>query len=128
MPTYTAKCDDCGTVRDYVSKVDQRDNTPACCGQAMTRQLTAPMVQVPGGSDFPNYTCPMTGEVVQSMRRRQYLMDQQNVVDSRDLYDSWKAKIKRDKQEKADLKAHMDSIPQAVKDAVAATAPAPPGA
>jgi hypothetical protein len=127
LPTYTAKCDECGQVADYVRRVADRESTPECCGRPMWRTLTAPMIQGSSCEDV-SYKCPMTGEVVKSLRRRQYLMEANNVVDSRDLYDSWKKKIASDKQEKADLAAFNASIPEAVKKAAMDTAPAAPAA
>ena len=67
---------------------------PLCCGAPMTKRITAPMVSV---AAFDNYRCPMTGEVVQSFRRRKYLMEQNNVVDARDFEGHWKrTQAKRD--------------------------------
>lgn len=122
MPIYTYHCPSCGRDADQFARVADRDaNAPACCGAAMARKLSAPMVQVPGGD--VSYKCPMTGEVVKSMRRRQYLMEQQGVVDARDFKESWaKADAKR-KAERAEAKAAYDAIPDKVKQAAQATGP-----
>jgi hypothetical protein len=85
--------------------------------------ITPTMIQVPGGTDFA-YQCPMTGENVQSMRRRKYLMEKNGVVDARDYYSQWKRQAEKRKSEDAEAKQHYDSLPDAVKKAAAVTAPA----
>lgn len=122
MPLYSYRC--CDRSQDAFNSVDARDTgAPACgeCGQPMARQLSAPMVQVPGGD--VSYKCSMTGEVVKSMRRRRYLMEKEGVVDARDFKDQWARTDAARKAEKAEAKAYYDSLPQAVKDAAKATAP-----
>lgn len=114
MPLYSYRC--CGRSRDAFARVDDRDHGPACegCGEPMVRQLTAPMVQVPGGVDM-RYRCPMTDEVVVSGKRRKYLMEKHDVVDSREFTDTWaKAKAERAK-EREEAKAAYDALPEAVK-------------
>jgi putative FmdB family regulatory protein len=124
MPVYTYRCGTCEQSRDAFNKVDDRDCSPECCGQAMARQFTAPMVQVPGGIDV-NYRCPMSGEVVQSMKRRKYLMEKHGVVDSRELTDTWKKNQAARQAEQAEMKAAYDALPEAVKKAGEQLAKAP---
>lgn len=126
MPIYSHQCNECGSEYSVFAKVAERDDVaPDCCGVKTHRVLDAPMVQVPGGLDV-RYTCPMSGEKVTSMRRRQYLMDKNDVVDSRDLKDQWD-KTRKDRAEtKAEL-ARLDAqIPDAVKKAAMSTAPVLP--
>lgn len=52
MPTYSAKCDLCGTIHRYFSKIDNRAITPVCCGAPTHRLLDAPMVQAQTISDL----------------------------------------------------------------------------
>lgn len=99
---------------------------PDCCGAAMSRKLTACMVSIPGGTDI-DYKCPVTGEVVQTMRKRQYIMEQNGLVDARDLQDTWKRKLASDKAEREEIAAVNNAIPDAVKQAAMATIP-PAGA
>lgn len=124
MPLYTYRCDQCGRDTDHFNKMAARDNGPDCCGAQSRPIITPTMVQVPGGTDL-NYRCPMSGEIVQSMRRRQYLMQKHDVVDARDYTESWKrAKAKRASEDAA-AKAHYDSLPDAVKKAAKEAIPAP---
>jgi putative FmdB family regulatory protein len=47
MPYYTFKCSVCGV--EWVEKrsIEDRDNTPKCCGEQQTeRQLDAPFVAI----------------------------------------------------------------------------------
>ena len=125
MPLYSYHCATCGRDADEFSKIADRDNGPACCDAAMGRKLSAPMVMVPGGIGL-SYECPMTGEHVQSMRRRKYLMEQNNVVDSRELSDTWARKRAKDAADKAEAKQHYDSLPDAVKKAAKQATTVPP--
>ena len=126
MPIYTYTCGTCGRDRDEFNKVADRDNAPSCCGASMSRKLTACMVQVPGGIDV-DYRCQVTGEVVQSMRQRQYIMEKHDLVDARDLQDTWKRRLAADKAEREEIAAVNNAIPEAVKQAAMATIP-PAGA
>ena len=126
MPIYAYKCDACGRNQDHFNSIANRDNAPECCGAAMSRKLTACMVQVPGGIDV-DYRCPVSGEVVQSMRKRRYIMEQNGLVDARDLQDTWKRKLASDKAEREEIAAVNNAIPEAVKQAAMATIP-PAGA
>ena len=86
------------------------------------------MVSVPGGTDI-DYLCPITGEAVQSMRKRQYIMDKHGMVDARDLQPVWKRKEAEHQRTQAELKAFNDKIPEAVrKQAQAVVANPPAGA
>lgn len=126
MPIYAYQCASCGASTDAFSKIADRDNGPPCCGAAMGKKLTACMVSVPGGINV-DYQCPVSGEVVQSMRRRKYIMEKNGLVDARDMKDTWKRRLAADKAEREDVKRINDSIPDAVKQAAMATVP-PAGA
>lgn len=45
MPTYQALCAKCNTHHDFFRKIDERDDTPVCCGEKTDRVLVAPMLQ-----------------------------------------------------------------------------------
>lgn len=126
MPLYTYHCGTCGRDADEFNKIADRDNGPSCCGAAMGKKLTACMVSVPGGIDV-DYQCPVSGEVVQSMRRRKYIMEKNGLVDARDMKDTWTRRLAADKAEREEVKRLNDSIPEAVKQAAMATVP-PAGA
>ena len=91
----------------------------------MVQQLTACMVSVPGGTNI-DYRCPVTGEPVQTMRKRQYLLDKHGMVDARDLHSTWQRKEAEHKREQAELKAFNDKIPEAVRKQAQATVANPP--
>jgi putative FmdB family regulatory protein len=44
MPLYDAKCPACGTVKEFFARMAESHVTPECCGQAMGRILSAPMI------------------------------------------------------------------------------------
>jgi len=126
MPIYSYRCKVCGQAKDQFNTVENRANGPQCCGASTDKMLTACMVQVPGGIDV-DYRCPVSGEVVQSMRKRRYIMEQNGLVDARDLQDTWKRKLASDKAEREEIAAVNNAIPEAVKQAAMATIP-PAGA
>ena len=80
---------------------------------------------MPGGIDV-NYKCNITGQVVQSMRQRQYIMDKHGMVDAHDLKTTWQRKEAAHKAEQAELKAFNDKIPEAVRKQAAAMVQNPP--
>lgn len=121
MPIYPFHCPSCGRDEDHFARVEDRDaNPPSCCGAAMQRQLTAPLVSVPGDV---GYQCPMTGETVTTHRRRKYLMEKNGVVDARDYTTSWKRVNEQRAAEKAQVEKELASIPEAVKKAALAPPP-----
>lgn len=124
MPLYAYHCPSCGRDEDAFARVDDRDTAaPRCCDAAMVRQMTPPMVQMPGGD--VSYQCPMTGEVVKSMKRRKYLMEKHGVVDSRELTDTWKKNLAKRQREKEEAQKAYDALPDAVKKAGEALRKAP---
>lgn len=52
MPTYSARCDLCGTTHRYISKIDNRNVVPVCCGKPTTRIIEAAQVQAQTISDL----------------------------------------------------------------------------
>lgn len=69
---------------------------------------------VPGGVDI-DYRCTVTGEAVQSMRKRKYIMDKHGLVDAREVHGEVKRKIKREQAEIAEAQAEIAKLPDAVK-------------
>lgn len=80
---------------------------------------------MPGGIDV-NYKCNITGQVVQSMRQRQYIMDKHDMVDARDLKDTWRKKEAEHKREIAEVRAAHAKVPEHVRKAAEAVARTPP--
>lgn len=125
MPIYAYHCDACGRDADQFNKIADRDNGPSCCDAAMARKLTSCMVSVPGGIDI-DYRCTITGENVQSMRKRQYIMEKHDLVDARDLKPQWERTLAAQKAERDAAAKEYNSLPDAVKKAVQQAAPNPP--
>lgn len=117
MPLYAYHCATCGRDADQFSKIADRQHGPDCCGAPMVQALTAPMVFVPG--DFA-YQCQITGEVVQTERKRKYIMEQHNLADARDYKDTWAKKRAKKAEEAAEAKKYYDALPDAVKKAAVA--------
>lgn len=51
MASYTAHCAKCDTLIDFYRRIDDRDNTPECCGASTTRLIAAPMIPQMGLAD-----------------------------------------------------------------------------
>lgn len=93
MPIYPYRCETCGRSQDAFNRVDDRDaNAPTCCGAATARQLSAPMVSVPGNCA---YKCPVTGQTVTSERQRRNLMAEHRLVDANDFTPAYMVERKR---------------------------------
>lgn len=45
MPTYSIRCEECGYSTTFISKIDDRDNTPFHCNSQMKRLLDTPQIQ-----------------------------------------------------------------------------------
>lgn len=52
MPTYQSICLKCEASHDYVRKIDDRNDTPACCGDKTTKLITAASVPCEYASSF----------------------------------------------------------------------------
>ena len=39
MPIYDSKCNKCNSIKEYSTKISERDNTPECCGEKTERVL-----------------------------------------------------------------------------------------
>jgi predicted nucleic acid-binding Zn ribbon protein len=49
MPTYSAKCQNCGNTQTYRRSIDERNDTPICCEVRMAKVMDAPA----GNLDWP---------------------------------------------------------------------------
>lgn len=86
MPTYSYKCQECGSEKDAIRRIADRKNGPDCCGQTMKQVIVAPMIQaqILGGGDCPGYVCPVTQEFVTSRKRRREIMKENGCHESGD--------------------------------------------
>ena len=121
MPIYTYRCSHCGCEQDQFTRMAERETSgPTCCDAQTSPILTTTMIAVKG--DF-GYHCQMSGEVVTTHKRREYLMAKNNVVDARDYKESWKRSTAARAAERAEVAAAYERLPDAVKKTVANTAP-----
>lgn len=44
MPLYDARCNACGTVTEFFARMADCEKTPDCCGMAMARVISLPMI------------------------------------------------------------------------------------
>jgi putative FmdB family regulatory protein len=122
MPLYTYRCGTCGQSHEQHNTITNRANGPECCGAQAVKQIDAVRGFVSGGIDI-DYRCTVTGEPVQTMRKRQYIMDKHGLVDARDVHGAVHRKLAAEQQEMAAAKAEQAAIPDAVKQAALATVP-----
>jgi hypothetical protein len=66
MPTYEYACD-CGRTQDAYRKVEQRNDSPVCCGKRMTRLISRVMGFVQGDIC---YDSPIDGRPITSLQAR----------------------------------------------------------
>ncbi len=87
MPTYTARCPNCETTQDYVSKIDDRDNTPSCvtCGTTTTRILTSTMISAMGIADHAAIQSPIDGSMIYGRSEYYKHMQKHGVVPESDI-------------------------------------------
>ena len=81
---YAYRCYTCQHTQDAERSMAEREIAPACddCGGGM-RQIITPIRanQVMGGADNPGYISPMSGEFIDSKRKRRYEMAKYDVVE-----------------------------------------------
>lgn len=81
MPLYTYKCNECGKIEDAHRAIKDHNNGPDCHGK-MAQIIVAPMIQpVLGGGNNPGYKCVVTGEWVDSRKKRREIMKEHNLVE-----------------------------------------------
>lgn len=66
MPIYSIKCTECDEHDTFVSKIAERDTTPAChhCNHPTVRTLDAPMVTAMGLSDHAAIKSSIDGSML----------------------------------------------------------------
>lgn len=122
MPTYHAKCDQCGEGMTYVQRIADHDKTPPCplC-QSATKQviLSAPASYVKGA--FQPFKSHVDGSEVRSERELRAHNDRNNVVNLNDGYSDQDLKTLRNrdlsvKPDVRDIKADLGAAYQAVSE------------
>lgn len=67
MPIYESFCDVCQSKNTYYAKVDDRYDTPECCGSKTHKAIFTPPMGVP---DIEPYQSPIDGRVIHSRSDR----------------------------------------------------------
>lgn len=62
MPLYDVKCQACGKQAEIFRSLNEYEDLPECCGQAMQRIISAPMVM----NDIQPYISQIDGSVINS--------------------------------------------------------------
>lgn len=66
MPIYVSECQSCHSRHDYYATVEQRADTPECCGLKTNKLILSPMVSV----DNYEYQSPVSGKPIRGKRQR----------------------------------------------------------
>ena len=91
MPTYDAQCSVCGETQAYCRAVNDRMDTPQCCGIPMQKViLTAPKGFIFG--KFDPFLSPVDGSTIRTKRELQEHNKRNNVVSMADGYSDEKIK------------------------------------
>jgi hypothetical protein len=77
MPIYHIGCGKCGAEQDIYRTVSQYDDLPDCCGEKMSRLVTAPYVI----GDIQPYRSMITGELITSRSRHAEHLREHNCVE-----------------------------------------------
>lgn len=72
MPLYAIRCAKCERGEEIYRSFANYNDLPECCGERMTREVSAPMVV----NDIQPYRSMVTGEIINSRsRHREHLKD-----------------------------------------------------
>lgn len=112
MPTYSARCSECGVAKDYITRIADRDNTPVCCNKQMVKQLSAPAIPAMGLSDHFMVVSPIDGKPIYG--RSDYLahLKKHNVRPESDL--KGEAEYRKAQQQAADKATRRETIAKAI--------------
>ena len=81
MPYYSYRCASCGKTEDAYRSIAERNDGPRCHGK-MNLVIVPPMLQpILGAGSNPGYKCVVTGEWVDSRRKRREIMKEHNLVE-----------------------------------------------
>jgi putative FmdB family regulatory protein len=75
---YTYRCNECGNEQDERRSMAERDDCPTCIHcVSTTRRIITAVSSIPpmGGHDNPGYVSPMSGDWIDSRRKRRNEMD-----------------------------------------------------
>ncbi len=92
MPLYSYKCSKCGELTDSYNMISTRHKAPVCgCGGDTSLSIQPVQIApVLGGGDFQGYMCPVTDTFITSRRKRKYVMDEHNLIETGDVAPSKK--------------------------------------
>lgn len=77
MPIYHVGCGVCGAEDDVYRPVDRYDDLPACCGQKMSRLVTAPYVV----TDIQPYRSMIDGTMITSRSQHREHLKAHNCIE-----------------------------------------------
>lgn len=77
MPIYATKCDTCGARQDVFRTIAEYRNMPECCGQMVSKVITAPMVM----ADCAPFKSIVDGSVINSNAGRRDHMKRHNLIE-----------------------------------------------
>lgn len=66
MPLYTYQCNICSKKHEAFRRVDNRLDSPLCCGVPTAKQVEAPIVR----PDLEGYTSPIDGRWIEGKKAR----------------------------------------------------------
>jgi len=114
MPTYSARCPKCGTEKDYIAKIADRENTPVCCKKKMDRVLTTAMIPAIGISDSFSMKSPIDGKQIYGRSEYLKLIKEHNILPSSELAGEADLRMK-------EIKAKIDTEKREIVEKVIST-------
>ena len=77
MPIYATKCDVCHGEQDVFRPISRYNDLPSCCGQMLTKMITAPAVI----NDCTPFRSIVDGSIINSNRDRREHMKRHNLIE-----------------------------------------------
>lgn len=113
MPLYTYRCEACGGRMTATRKIADRHAAPDCCGP--THLVITAVGVIPPAWNV-SYFCQALGQPITSMRQRQQIMKERDLVDARELGSpNWE---RMQEQATAVKAAAQDDLPQELERAM----------
>ncbi len=112
MPSYSIRCNACGTHSTFIAKVDDRNNTPMCCEQQTERLLDTPMVGAQTWTGWKGTHMPDGTWIESGSSYEAYLKKHNKIPESEGIRE---AEIQSANRKAADDKALTAAVEQAVR-------------
>lgn len=117
MRIYEYRCLECGAELEAVNTIDQRrSHAPFCCGVQTQIEIRSPRQGYV--DNMEEYICPVTRKPITTRRQRNYVMEENYLIDANDYLQTDEqraAKAAKAQAERERIAAERAKVPDAVK-------------